>query len=265
MTRGFLMLTALLLVASMGVAQTTVIPQVADGNGWQTMFVVTNITANADTFSIAFFQQQPDNSTKPWSLALLETSSTQNVNLAGGGTMILHTTGTGATTVQGFAQITADAGIVAYAVFTETVPGRQNQSGTSNAMAPSPRVLIPFNNTSGLVTSIGIANTASTQATIYVLIQRADGTITTPLPLVIPANGHGAFTTSSQFAETANASGLIELYPLTGNFAALALLFNPSGAFTTAPVYPQATETPIIGAGSYNGGPTGGGGGIYNY
>jgi hypothetical protein len=40
---------------SMGQAQTLVIPQVADGGGWQTTLVLTNTTANAVSASLSFF------------------------------------------------------------------------------------------------------------------------------------------------------------------------------------------------------------------
>ena len=255
----FALATVLFTLAVSASAQVTAIPQIADGGGWQTTFVITNTNATNANISLNFFQETTAGATQSWSLPLLETSNTQNMTLAGGGTLFLDTPGTAPTTTQGWAQVQADPGVTAYAVFTELVPGRQNQQGTSTAMTSSPRILIPFNDTNGLVTSIAIANSDSSTATIYVLIQTDAGVITTPAPLILPAQGHAAFTVPQQFPGTAGARGLIELYPLTGNFSALALLFNPTGSFTTAPAYPQTTETPIIGAGSYNGGPTGGG------
>jgi hypothetical protein len=64
--------------------------------------------------------------------------------------MYLHTLGTAASLSQGWAMVNADAGIVAYAIFTFRSPGHQDQDGTALAAASTTRILVPFDNSSGL-------------------------------------------------------------------------------------------------------------------
>jgi hypothetical protein len=72
---------------------------------------------------------------------------------------------------------------------------------------------------------------------------------------MLPAQGQMAFALSQQFAATNQQSGLLEFYSAGGSIAILALRFNPTGAFTAAPVYSESGP-PIIGASSGGGGGT---------
>jgi len=229
-------------------AQTTlVIPQIADGGGWQTALVLTNTTTNPATVNLSFFQDTGAGATQNWTLSFLETSSPQDLSLPAAGTLFLHTAGTAATTSTGWAQMQASNGVVAYAIFTLRVSGRQDQDGTSEAAASATRVLVPVDNTNGFATSIGISNPTSSSESISVGWQPTSGSSAQLSSLTLPAQGHSAFATAQQFSATAGMSGLLEFYSASGNISVLALRFNPTGAFTTAPAYAQ-TGPPIIGS-----------------
>jgi hypothetical protein len=250
-----------LFVLSFGQAQSLIIPQIADGGGWQTTIVVTNTTTSATSASLSFSQDAGGGATQSWNLPFLEGGSTQNLSLPAGGTLFLHTPGTASATAQGWAQVQAPAAVVAYAIFTLRVPGRQNQDGTAPASQGVSRILMPYDNTNNFVTSMAIVNTTSASESIAVGIQPSSGASSQPPAINLPAQGHMAFAVPQQFSTTSGQSGLLEFYSASGSFSILALRFNPTGAFTTAQVYLE-NGPPIVapGAGTNVSGLWGGGG-----
>ena len=52
--------------------QTVLIPQVADGGGWQTTFVLTNTTINAGSATLTFYQETSGGATQSWNLPFVE-------------------------------------------------------------------------------------------------------------------------------------------------------------------------------------------------
>ena len=231
-------------------AQTLLIPQVVDGGGWQTTFVLTNRTANPASASLSFrIDTTTAGATQPWIPPFLEVGSTTGLALSSGSTMYLHTRGTAAILSQGWAVVNADAGVVAYAIFTIRNPGRQDLDGTAIAAASTTRVLVPFDNSLGLVTSVGVVNPTGTSQSISVNFKTASGTVSLGSLPSIPPNGHMAFTLPQQFPAIATQSGLAEFYSTSGSFSLLALHFNPTGGFTAAPVYFETGSTIISSGG----------------
>jgi hypothetical protein len=258
-TSRWVLAAAFLSAFSCAQAQITlVIPQIVDGGPWLTTIAVTNTSASQSVASLSFFQETGGGNTSSWPLNFVEMTSAQaqNLVLAGGSTVFLHTLGTAANTTIGWAELSetdASAPVVAYAIFTQRV-GASAQDGTAQAAAAVSRVLVPFDNTSGAVTSMAIANTTSATETISVGIRTAAAT-TQPSAITLPANGHTSFAFPTQFPTTAGQSGLAEFYSSSGSFSILALKFN-SGAFTTAPVY-SASGPPIIASSGGGGGGAG--------
>lgn len=230
-------------------AQGLIIPHVVDGGAWQTTIVLTNTAASVSHAGLNFLMETSGNQTQPWNLTFLEGTATQSIILAAGATMFLHTPGTGATTSQGWGQLIADPGVVAYAIFTSRFSGFSAQQGTAPAGTSAPGLLIPFDNTSGLLAAIALVNTSAAPETISVAFRTTGGTITQGT-LNVPANGHVAFVLQQQFPTTAGQSGLAEFYTNNGTISAIALSYNVSGgAFSSAPVYFE-TGPPIISTGS---------------
>ena len=194
---------AFLLACSLAQAQTLIISQIADGGPWQTTIVLTNTGASAAVASLSFFQEVAGGATQNWNLAFLEVNSTQNLPLPAGGTLFLHTPGAPGPTLQGWAQLQADPSVAAYAIFTQRVPGRQDQDGTSAAAASGSRILVPFDNTNGFVTSMAIANTTGSSENISVGIRTAAGTVSQASSIMLPAQGHTAFAFPQQLPATA--------------------------------------------------------------
>ena len=239
-----------------------ILPQIVDGGPWQTTLVITNTNTTPANAALQFFQTtDAAGDTSPWTLPTVEAVSLSDIQLAPDATIIVHTPGTAANLTQGFGELVADSGVVAYAIFTQRVPGRQNQDGTALAAAPGSYFLIPFDNSApGFVTSIAIVNTSEAPETLSANLLLASGqTLSGSLPS-IPALGHAAFALTTQFPLSAGQQGTLELFyraqidstPATGahpqvavslppSFSVIALRFNPTGAFTSLPVYLVST------------------------
>ncbi|MBE0660583.1 MAG: hypothetical protein IH602_23005 [Bryobacteraceae bacterium] len=224
-------------------AEVQIIPQVADGGGWSTTIVLSNKTATAQNVTLNFHRGTDANgTTEPWSPPFVENVSLPNITLAAGSSVFLHTPGTAGPLSQGWGELNAPAGVSGYAIFTSL-----GQDATAPAVSAASRILVPFDNTSDLVTAVAVANPNASAETIQVNIKTSDGATTTGALPQMPANGHKAFVLVDVFHETRGKRGLAEFYVTSGSFSIIALRFNPTSAFTSAPVYSR-TGTPIIGA-----------------
>jgi len=226
-------------------ADTQIIPQVADGAGWSTTIVLANKTSSTQSVALSFNMDTVNSATTPWTPPFVESVSLSSISLPAGSTLFLHTPGTAATLTQGWGQLDAGAGVAGYAIFTQRVPGLPAQDGTAPAVSASSRILVPFDNTSGLVSAFAMANPNNAAEIVQVNIRTSDGTLSGTLP-TLPAKGQTTFLIAQLFSATAGKSGLAEFYVASGSISIIALRANGS-AFTAAPVYAQS-GSPIIGA-----------------
>jgi hypothetical protein len=227
-------------------AQPLVIPQVADGGGWRSTLVLTNTTAVAiNGFTLTFLKDIPGGvagQTGLWSPTFLEGSLPSS--LSGGSSVFLHTPGTGPLT-QGWAQLSASAGVQAYVIYTYTAGGR-DQDATAPAVSSASRILVPFDNTNGLVTAIALVNPNQQSATVSSNFKLSGaGTVIQGTQVLLPSNGQVAFLLKDQFAGTKGVSGLAEFYSTDGSFSIIALRANPTGGFTSLETYSES-GSPII-------------------
>jgi len=236
-----------------------VIPQVVDGADWQSTIVVSNTSKVPAHAALQFFQTT-DNAgdTAPWTLPTLETIDPANIALAPGASVIFHSSNRTSTLSEGFGELVASPGVQAYVIFTLYVAGRQNQDGTAPAALPASDIFIPFDNSTGFTSTIAVVNAGEAAETLNASIVLASGdTVTSTLPS-IPAHGHVAFALATQFPELAGQQGMLELSTPASivtaspgaqhphivpvpTFSVIGLRFNPTGAFTSLPVYPAYT------------------------
>ena len=236
------------LVLAGSCAAQTILPQIADGGNWRTAIQLVNTTTSAAAVSLNFFQDMAGGATQPWNPPFLEMGSTQNISIAAGGTVYLHTPGTAAGLSQGWGQVAGPLGIVSYAVYTyESFAGRPDQDGTSQAVMPASRILVPFDNTPGFVTSLAIVNPTNSAEIVSVNIETDAGVITSASLPSLPPNGQMAFLTAQQIPATAGHRGVAEFYLSGGAMAIAAFRFNPTLALTSIPVI-GATGAPVIGS-----------------
>ena len=86
---------------------------------------------------------------------------------------------------------------------------------------------------------------SASSASVSVSFQTDTGAISTAVLPTLPANGHMAFVLPQQFSPTSGNRGLAEFYSANGSLAIIALRANPTGAFTSAPIYIEAGP-PVI-------------------
>ncbi len=151
--------------------------------------------------------------------------------------MFLHTPGTAATLTQGWAELHADAGIVAYTIFTNRVPGHQDQDSTAPAVNATNRVPVPYDDANGFVSAIAIVNPTATPQSVSVGFQTTDGLIAIDALPIVPAMGHMTFVLSQQFPHILGHLGLAEFYSATGNLSMIALRFNPTQSSASMPCF----------------------------
>jgi hypothetical protein len=244
-----LILTALFSMACL-FAQVQVIPQIADGGGWSSVLVLTNTTATTQGVSLQFFLDTTKGNTETWIPFFLEGLPT---SINAGSSVFLHTPGTRAITSQGWAQLIASPGVVAYVIYTFSTNGR-DQDATAPAVSSASRILLPFDNTvpagntKPLVTALAVVNPNAEPLTIAANFRVSGGSVVQGTPLELPSNGQLAILLPTQFTGTAGQRGLAEFYsmsPSGATFSIIALRANPTGGFTSLETYNES-GSPII-------------------
>ena len=245
-----------------------VIPQVVDGNGWQSTIVAMNTSKVLAHAALQFFQTiDGDGDTAPWTLPTVEHVNLSDITLGPGAMVLVHSANTATTLTQGYGELVASPGVQAFAIFTLHVHGRQDQDGTAPAAYPGSDIIVPFDNSPGFTTGIAVVNASDAAEVLNANIVLASGdTIASSLPS-IPAHGHAAFSLATQFPELAGQVGTLELSVPSGppdvttsqplpagspavpaaarpgiavsmpRFSVIGLRFNPTGAFSSIPVY----------------------------
>src|SRR6266851_4004251 len=132
--------------------------------------------------------------------------------LNGGSTMFLHTRGTATVLAQGWAELNADAGVIAHVVFTNRIAGLKDQDGTAPAVAATNRILVPYDDASGFATAIAVVNPTATAQNLTVGFRTTSGGVAFGSLPSVPPQGHMAFVLAQQFPVIAGHSGLAEFY-----------------------------------------------------
>jgi len=188
--------------------------------------------------------------TTPWSPPF-QTSVSSSFNIPAGSSIFLRTPGTATALSQGWAELVADSRVTGYAIFTQQSGGRA-QDSTAPAVSASSRILVPFDNTPGLIMAIALVNPNPSLETVSVNFRTSDGTVSTATIPNLPSQGQITFLMPTQFPATAGKSGLAEFYVFSGTISIIALRANGT-AITSAPVFFEA-GSPIIATGGGGGG-----------
>jgi hypothetical protein len=208
------------------------ISQVADGGAWKTTIVMANTDSEPAPFEIDFYQADGT----PLNLPLkgIGTVNQYSDIIPVGGTRTLETLGESADLLQGWAEVIAGKGISGNAIF------RQHLSDTIDAEGVVPvnsgtgrHFLLPFDNTQGFVTSIAALDPQGLQTNLSITFRDENGLLISSESMFLNGNSRVAFTLPSQFSKTANRRGIAEFTSSASEVAALALLSNPRGAFTS--------------------------------
>ena len=209
------------------------ISQIADGPDWQTTMILINAGSADAPFSLQF--TQPNGT--PWNLAVAGAAAGAEYSdsIPAGGSRIIQTSGNSANLVQGWGQITTAGSIAGTVIFRQHLSSTRDSDGAVPVQLNSlQRFVLPFDNTTGFITAMAIANEDPAQsAIISVTLRDENGQILDNQTLNIPASGRMAFLLPAQFQRTIGIRGVAEFSTPGVNLSTLGLRVNPLGSFTS--------------------------------
>jgi hypothetical protein len=209
---------------------TNVLPQLAFGGGWYTALYFANITNLPVSFPVNFIGNDGNPLTVP-----AAGGSSLKVNLNARGTAMIEIPNVGSL-VQGYVSAALPAGVTAYGVFRQSVPGVADQeavvplSGT-NATTST----LEFDDTK-YVTGVAVVNLSSVSTTISVFARDAQGNTIGTSNIALGPHAKTALVLRDLpgLAGVSGTMGTVDFTTSIGTLAALGLRFN-GVAFTSIP------------------------------
>lgn len=231
----------------------TIVPHIACGGGWTTtMNVVSTATYATQDFQLQFY----DDNGAPVNVQVTGTGNVSSVN----GSVppraevtyeLANCTPASASPITGWAELSIpnpNVGWLPYVLtdFRQTIPDRPDfEAVVPISSRDDDRLSIAFDNTGAHTAAMAIVNPDVSPVAYQVELYDPSGNLlTTGLTLTLGARAHQAFVFKTQWPVTANKSGVLRLYSNTNHVAAFGLIFNDSGAFTSAPSMPGTEPNP---------------------
>jgi hypothetical protein len=217
----------------------TVFAQVVDGGTWKTSFIISNLDTVTRHCEVRFFSDDGSDMLLPIFSTDLQGDVLSGVSLTigAGGTAFFETAGTDPVLAQGWALLVKDNSsdpIGGMAVF------RQRRPGFPDAEAVVPVVsqfdghfVLIFDNTSGFVTGMAIANPSSRSIVATADVLDEFGNLISQETLSLNSYAHQAFAISDEWPSTAGRRGSIEFQTSGFGIGVLGLRFSPYGSFTS--------------------------------
>lgn len=217
-----------------GSSTSQILPQFAFGDGWYSSLYFTNTGGTTVSFSVNF---TADNGT-PLTVPSLAGSST-TLTIAPGGTALIEAPNSGHLQ-QGYVSMALPAGVIAYGVFRQSVPGIADQEAVvplSKSSATS--AAFPFDDT-GYVTAVAMVNPSNTPAFVTITVKDATGRTlgTATVPLLAQSKTEAVLRSLPGLSGIAGARGSAQFTVTSGNVAVLGLRFN-GASFTSIPAVEQ--------------------------
>jgi len=220
-----------------------VLPHIASGGGWKTTLYLANLDSQPQALRLAF----RGDSGQLLSLPLKVTAGGESQTLT---TANLDTT----LPANSMAQIESDAGtaeginawveclgsplIAGYGVFRYApADGTQSEATVPLETNFKPSFLLPYENTNGFSTGIGLANLSQDiPVTITATLYDENGVQIAQQPLAVPKGGHVSFSLTDQFPEAASHRGFVLFQGAdAGLITGLGVRVSPLASFTSAP------------------------------
>ncbi len=207
------------------------IPQIVDGGGWKTRFVITNTDKVPVTFHFNFWGQ--DGNALPFPV-LNGTAGTLSGTLTPGGTFFAESPGTSSALQQGWAEIASSGKIGVRANYQFSVGGLRDSLGTEVAAPSTAGVSMPFDNTQGNATAIAVANTNPIQPLTVSMLFVTDGGVQSTVSLLLQPHTQQTFVSAAMHPAIADARGLLTFSAATADTSVVGLQFTAAGQFTWA-------------------------------
>ena len=213
------------------------IPQIVDGGGWTTRFIITNTDQVPATYTFQFWSQNGSTLALP---ILNGTTGVLTGTVAPGASVFAQTPGTSATLQEGWElklPAVAEFRVTAFYQLNITWGVLGIRLERVAATQSGNNIVMPFDNTQGNVTAIAIANTNPTQAVQVTMLFETDAGVQSSVPLTLPAHSQQAFVVTTMNPAVAGTRGSIKFTAPTADITVEGLEFTPSGQFTSLETY----------------------------
>jgi len=209
------------------------LPQVAFGGGWYTALYFSNTTSSAVSLSVSFLAE---NGT-PLSVPLLESGSASSriINLNPGATAVLEAPNTG-DLVQGWGEAILPPGVIGYAVFRQSVPGRADQEAVVPLTSESKQTADLVYDDTSLTTSTAFVNPGNQPITVAITVRDPSGSLIGSGQVILLARSKQAavLKTLPGLEAAGGQRGLAHFSVTNGAISVLGLRFGGE-AFTSIP------------------------------
>jgi hypothetical protein len=214
--------------------------QIASGGGWKTTLTLVNSGATRVTGVVSFYGDSGSPLTLPLTFpqsGTTATSSFTTLSVEPNATFVVESESTASSVMVGWADVKSSGSLVGYSIFRQRLPGVPDSEGTAMLDTQgSPRLILPYDNTSGFQTGVALATESTVPITINVVLRNDTGNQLGTSQITLPASGHTAFFVNNAFAQTANRRGTVEFRSTSGNITGIGLRFSPTLSFTSLPV-----------------------------
>lgn len=220
-------------------------PQVADGGGFTTSITLLNPSA-AEAIAALRFRRNKQNgthATEDWTPATAGGQSFDAIRIPAKSAVTIETLGAAQETSSGWVEVTGPSNLGGFAVFRQTnSSGNVQEASVPMSGAAAAQVVLPYDNTSGWVTSFALVNRdlSAPLAVNCVLRDETGRTLLSGPFILMPAAGHYAARLIDIFPSSNGKRGSFVLSAPSASISALALRFNPQGAFTSLETTPDA-------------------------
>lgn len=226
-------------------------PQVADGGEFTTSITLVNPSSSAATASLRFRRNKQDGSysTEDWTPAIASGAALNAIQIPAKSVVTVETLGVAVETSSGWVEVTGPSELGGFAVFRQTRPtGGVQEATVPMSGAGSARVVLPYDNISGWVTSFAAINrdTSAPLAINYELRDSGGASLGSGPLIVLPAAGHLAARIVDIFPSSNGKRGSLVLAASRDAISALALRFSPQGAFTSLETTPETPSSSAV-------------------
>ncbi len=205
------------------------VPQVVDGGGWKTRFAIINTDQLPINFTFRFWDDTGNALPFP---VVNGTPGVLSGTLAPGASFFAESAGTSSTLQEGWAEIASSGQIGVTTIYRYNVGGPRDSLGTGIAALSGDSIWMPFDNTQGNSTAIGIANTNSTQTLMVSMFFETDGGAQSDISLTLQPHTHQAFVIPAMNPAVAGLRGSMHFTASSPDLAVTGFEFTSTGQFT---------------------------------
>ena len=204
--------------------------------GWDTTITLVNRGTLSAQPTLSFYDDHGNPLSIPFTYPQTGgalTSSSIPLTLAAGQMLIIQTQGQkSAASISGSAVLASTGGVGGSAIFRLNSSGQEGTVSleTRNATA----YVLGFDNTSGRVTGLALANSTKKDANLAITIRDDKGVILATDSIPLKANGHTQTVLTTGYPASKTKRGTVEIDGPAG-FSAVGLFVSPTGNVTTLP------------------------------